>query len=929
MARQNAAILALNRGEISKAALGRSDIDKLRLAAEQQVNWMPMATGAMTLRPGTAYIGAIKSNAACKLLEFIYATDDTSLIELTNTVMRVWTNDALVTRVSVGSSIQAFASWTLTASTGATVSAAGSKITISDVTRGNVSYATGTLTVPGGDTAKEHALRVVVSKGPVRFRIGTSAGGEDIFAETSLDDGTHSLAFTPGATTAYVRISSTGRASKVVDSVSVEGAGTLELTTPWVTADLPSISYDQSADVIYVANSGYTQYKIERHREGGSNNSWSLVKYKTDDGPFPAGETNTEIKMTPSSISGDITITSSKDYFHSGHVGALIRLFHETQIVSESLNLENTFTDPIRVTGVHNYNLGGVTNTTTERMIQVDISGTWTGSVTVQRTFDPEGLSDWIDFVSYNANQTATLVYDGLDNVVVWYRIGFKATQKITFSGGAIITGGYGSGTAVCTLTYKGGGGAGVARIYAYTNATTVSAEVLKYFKNSAATSNWRISEWNTDDDSYPSAVALHEGRLWWAGGGRIWGSVSDGYQSFDFEAIGDSGPIQRSIGKGPIANINWLWSGSRLGVGADSGILTARSNSFDEPLTPTVFNLKYSMTQGASSLRPVTVDTKGIFVERSGRRVYGMAFSSEAFDYKPLDLTRLNTDIGLEGFNDISIQRQPDTHLRLPRGDGLMANFLYDQDDELAAWWRIETDGDIENVAVLPGDLEDRVYIVVKRTINGSTVRYLEKFARLDECEGGTISKLADSHIQWAGGSATVIAGLSHLEGEAVVVWYNGAEVGFDATSPSTITTYTVSGGAITVPSAVNNGAIIGLPYTATFVGTKLAYAAADGVAANKRKRVNALGMTLINTHFQGVRYGSYREDYAEQTLRSLPRIEFGKTTATGKVWSMYEQDMVEFPAEWNADTRIIIEGRAPRPATVLGVTIDQTTAG
>jgi hypothetical protein len=943
MAKGVVSFLACNRGEISPTALGRLDIEKLRLAAEKQINWMPMAMGPMTLRPGLQYLGSTKSDAACKLLEFVYAADDTSLIELTDSTMRVWTNDALVTRVSVASTLQAYGSWTTVESPSATVTVgSGYAITISGVSRGNVSSAYGTLTISNDDKAKEHALRVVVSKGPVLFKIGTSADDEDVFAETKLAQGTHSLAFTPGATTVYVQISSDVWATRVVDSIAVEAAGTLELPTPWTAANLADISYDQSADVIFVAQKDNQQRRIERHREGGSNNSWSVVRYFTEDGPFPAQGGDDSVYVSPDSVSGDTVLVSNKAIFRDTHINELIRLYHDTQNVVAVLETENVWTDPIRVSGVATYTSGATTVNSDERKFQIDITGTWSGTITLQRTFDPEGITDWVDYATYTTNQTATIINDQFYNVIVWYRLGFKPFLAVespgswvwngytwVYTGTSTIATGYTSGSAECSLSYKGGGGAGVARIYEYVSPTEVYAEVLTPFKNAGKANNWRISEWNRETGpGFPSAVAIHEGRLWWAGGGKIWGSKSDNYTSFGFEDIGDDASIQRSMGKGPIANIHWLCSLSRLAAGTDSGVVTARSNSFDEPLTPTVFNLKYSMTQGASTLRPVIVDTKAMFVERSGRRVYGMVFSSEAFDYKPLDLTRLNLDIGLEGFTDISVQRQPDTHIRLPRGDGMMANFLYDEDDELSAWWRIQTDGEIENVAVLPGDLEDRVYVVVKRTINGNTKRYLEKFARLDECQGGTISKLADSFIQWAGGSTTTVTGLSHLEGKSVVVWYNGLEVGFDADNPATIATYTVTGGQITVPTAVNAGAIIGLPYTATYVSTKLAYAVEGGAALNKRKKVNALGFSLVNTHFQGVRYGSYREDYSEQTLRSLPRVEFGEVTPTGKIWSSFEQDMMDFPGEINTDTRIVIEGRAPRPATVLGFSADITVA-
>ena len=103
---------------------------------------------------------------------------------------------------------------------------------------------------------------------------------------------------------------------------------------------------------------------------------------------------------------------------------------------------------------------------------------------------------------------------------------------------------------------------------------------------------------------------------------------------------------------------------------------------------------------------------------------------------------------------------------------------------------------------------------------INGSTVRYLERWALESEGRGGTNNKLADSFI-YETGSKSVITSLGHLEGEEVVCWGNGKDLG----------TYTVSGGAIT-PSETVTSHCTGLGYDATFKSTKLAYAASMGTA-------------------------------------------------------------------------------------------------
>src|SRR3990167_5502818 len=98
MSQANALLYALNKGLISRLALARMDLERLALSAEKQVNFVPRALGSMMLRPGLKYIA---TNAASEFtyyyLPFIFANDDTALIEFGNLTMRFYKNDALVT----------------------------------------------------------------------------------------------------------------------------------------------------------------------------------------------------------------------------------------------------------------------------------------------------------------------------------------------------------------------------------------------------------------------------------------------------------------------------------------------------------------------------------------------------------------------------------------------------------------------------------------------------------------------------------------------------------------------------------------------------------------------------------------------------------------------------------------------------------------
>src|SRR6267154_594812 len=97
----NAPLYSLNAGEVSKIALARVDVAKMRMAASCQLNWMPYVIGPMALRAGMFFVGEVLNDNPAKLVKFVFSKLDTALIELTTNQMRVWVNEVLVTRVSV------------------------------------------------------------------------------------------------------------------------------------------------------------------------------------------------------------------------------------------------------------------------------------------------------------------------------------------------------------------------------------------------------------------------------------------------------------------------------------------------------------------------------------------------------------------------------------------------------------------------------------------------------------------------------------------------------------------------------------------------------------------------------------------------------------------------------------------------------------
>jgi hypothetical protein len=875
VAKARPSLVAFNRGLISTSGLSRIDIARVQLSAEVQTNWMPRVLGSMTLRPGFQFIGTTKDNNKARKIPFVFATKDTAEIEVTENVARIWVDDALVTRPAVTAAVTNgnfdtdLTGWTDSDEAGATSSfAAGGFMSL---------VGTDTLSairdqeITVNEANIQHALRVIINRGSVTIKVGASQG-DDIYGRAIISKGTHSLAFTPTGNF-WIRLEADKTQASLVDSINVEAAGVLELPTPYQESDLPKIRYDQSGNTIFVA------CDVERI----SNASWSVEIYEPDDGPFLV-QNLTTTTITPSATTGDITLTASRDLFKSGHVGGLFKVTQTGQSVTADISSPDTFTAANRVSGVG----GG-------RIFTVSVTGIVDSTVTLQRSIGAPG--DWTDVESYTV-VTVKSFDDGLDNQIVFYRLGIK-------------TGDYGTDTCTCLLSYSSGAQTGIARITAFTSETVVSASVLTAFGTTDASSDWQEGTWSTER-GFPSSVSLHEGRLWWFGKDKIIGSISDAFNSFNEDFIGDAGPIQRSIGQGPVDTINWSLSLNRLLIGTENistgidavksdanSFLSVRSSSLDEPLTPTNFNIK-------------SAAATAFYVDRSGQRVWNIQYGESGVDYQANEVTTTVPDLFEGGISQIALQQKPEQRLHCIKSDGTVGVLIFNIAENVICWIEIETDGVVEDISVLPGAGEDQVYYTVKRTINGSTVRYHEKWALESECIGGLVNKQADSFILYDGVSTTSLTGLSHLEGESVVVWGDGKSIG----------TYTVSSGAITVSPAVSK-AVIGLGYQARYKTVKLAYGASNGTALLLKKRVTELGLILENTHYQGLQHGPSFDQ-----LDELPNVEDAEEVPADKIWDQYDKEDFPFDGNWDTDSRIVLVANAPKPCTVLAMILTVHTS-
>jgi hypothetical protein len=851
-----------NRGEIDRRAFNRDDVTKVNNSCALMENFTPMRLGPMQYRPGSLYLGSVANPSY--LVPFVAATTDTAVLAFTDSGLSIWVDDTPITRAASTLTLanQIFdsdiASWNDTSGVGSVaVWATGGYASLTGAQNTSAKL---NQTFGGVGIGVEQAIRITVLEAPVNVKIGESGADSTEIFNGDLGVGTHSLVFTPTAALPTITLTNSKKYRTLVSEVSIEAAGELSLPLPATISDIQSIRYAQSADVVFVGNGNTVQFKIERR----GIKSWGIAEYRPNDGPFGLIN-NTDITLTAADLTGNTTLTASDPLFSLSSVGTLYRLTSAGQEVTASVTAEDSGTNSIRVTGVG-----------TTRRFTVSRSGSFSATVTLQRSSDD---ATWQDVEDYTTGGSKTYD-DELDNNILYYRLWVK-------------TGDYTSGTALLDLVYTAGSIDGVCRVTAYTSPTLVNVQVIEDFGSTDATRNWYEGEW-TEADGYPSADAFYEGRLWWGGKNKVWSSVSDEFESFDSGLEGDSAAIRRTIGFGPVDKVEWLAPSSRLLMGLASDEIAIRSSSFGEVLSPSNTNLKSGSTQGAAPVEPIRIDDSVFYVQRSGVKIMDSQYSVDSDSHQSTDLMTLHPDICIAGIKRIAVSRQPETRVYVVLDDGSMRVYLFDPAEDVSAWSRITTDGTVEDVISLPGLIEDDIYILVSRTGG----RYLEKLSKM----GDSLEQHFDSALALTS-PGTTITGLDHLEGKTVGVWADSQDRG----------TYSVASGSITVADSWT-AVVVGLTYIASYKSNKLT-GYKKGSSQGRRKRVNDLNLSMVDYWPGALEYGP-----SFDLLEAMPLIEEGTDVVPTALISEYDEEPFAFNGENEIDARICL--RATAPCTILSVT-------
>jgi hypothetical protein len=475
-------------------------------------------------------------------------------------------------------------------------------------------------------------------------------------------------------------------------------------------------------------------------------------------------------------------------------------------------------------------------------------------------------------------------------------------------------------------LRIQNGATWGWARITGYTSSTVVTVSVGGAFASTSATTTWRLGVWS-DTTGWPSCSTFHEDRLVFAGPTdnpqRIDGSNTGDYEGFGPSAadgtIGAANSYAINLSSNDVNAIRWLSSDEHgLLVGTSAGEWILRASNLNEALSPTNAKAVQASRFGSANVDSTAARKATIFVQASGRKVYDLTYQYTIDGLDPEDLTELSEHITRPSILDMCFQQEPFSVVWGARSDGALVGLTYNRKvDSLRAGWHRHTIGGysdagrttaakVESVCVIPSPdgTYDELWMVVQRYVNGGTKRYIEYMERVfDDSVTQANACFLDASLTYTGAPATSFTGATHLKGETVGVYADGAQLP-DVTVDGS-GNFTISRAASTVT--------IGAKYTMDGAMQRIEAGAADGTALGKTRRVHRVAFLLYRS--LGLKVG--------RDFSNLKPLQFNAITdAMGVAPALFSGIKADsFNGDYDYDGYICWRQDQPHPSNILAV--------
>ena len=240
---------------------------------------------------------------------------------------------------------------------------------------------------------------------------------------------------------------------------------------------------------------------------------------------------------------------------------------------------------------------------------------------------------------------------------------------------------------------------------------------------------------------------------------------------------------------------------------------------------------------------------------------------------------------------------------------NGKLLGLTYVPEQQIGAWHQHDTAGLFESVAVVAEGNEDVLYAVVQRTINGSSVRYIERMASRQFVDQED-AFFVDCGLTYDGAAADTITGLDHLEGETVSILADGA------VHPQRV----VTGGSITLDVEAST-VQIGLPIEADLQTLPVAAMLKDGSYGQGHvKNVNKVWLRVYRS--SGIFVGPQFDNLTEAKQRT--------TESYGSPPALKTDELcITISPSWSNGGQVCVRQSDPLPLTVISMTAEVVLGG
>ena len=691
-------------------------------------------------------------------------------------------------------------------------------------------------------TAATQANPVVVTAGTHGYSNGDRVFIKDVVGMVELNNREFTVA---NATSTTFELSGVDGTGFTAYSSGGTSGKIVEVTTTYTEAQVFELNHVQSADTVYLVHKDHEPAKLTRTTA----TSFTLTDIDFIDGPWLDENDGTTTMYASAATGTGITITASADVFSNDDIGRYIRFREILEIAHDEWAASTSYANnaTVRYNG-HVYKQVTGSTQTSGNTPPVHLTGTET-----------YGAIDW------------EYLHDEHGHV----------------------------------------------RITGYTSATVVTADVHEdQYGNSRlpdssvgsanANTRWSLGAFG-GDQGFPRAVAFYEERLYFAGTEgqpqTIFGS-----QTADFEnmtpGLNDDDAINVTIASDQVNVIKHMIQGRFLQLLTSSAEFTLSGGTGTTPVSPTNVNVLRETTFGSSAVRPIRAGTSTILIQKGQEKVKEVTFDLDTDGLVGRDLTILAEHVARGGLTDMIWQQEPELILWFVRSDGTLVGLSYDPQNQVVGWHThpMGDSGIVESITAIPSGAEDQVYLSVKRTIDGSTVRHIVFMEQIYFGTDVSDAFFVDSGLTYDSTATTTITGLNHLEGETVQILADG----------SAHADKTVSGGAVTLDRSAST-VHVGYSYDSKVQTLRMEGGADDGVSQGKIKRIHGATIRFLDT--VGAEIGPDEDN--------LDRLPFRDSSmAMDTAIPMFDGDKeISFPSGYDNDARVFIRQTQPLPMTILAV--------